>query len=295
MRKERTDRQGNSAVQHEIFDGRLRTIFEPVDATAKDQLQQLATTLSKFLYSHPRFRSLDKDGVVHGFVPKRSTSTHARVHKDAVTIVQLDLYRAFDFTKRDMVASALEDLGPPKNVQEQVDRQAFLFDALPAGFPTSPVLFNAGLLRADEELLALAREKDLRYSRYADDLVFSSEQVWVVQEAIDAIRQVLVNYGYDSHKVRVGHPTKTPTVICGVGIFRGRVMLPGKEKRRIRSALHHSLAQPPKLMIPKMGGLLGRVKQAEGRIPESLAKYKMAFVRERNRVRRQNRRAKKKR
>lgn len=289
MLKERTDRHGNSAVEHRIFDGRWRSVFEPATEAARDNLRNLATRVSEFVYSTPQFQEVFKQRVVHGFVPDRSVLTHAKTHQTAQTIVQMDLYRAFEFTRRARVITTLDKLGAPAQLQQEVSGKAFFFDLLPAGFPTSPILFTTAMLPADQELMDFAARQGFAYSRYVDDLAFSSQRPWIEQTEIDAAREILKSHGYDTHKVRAEHPTTKRALMCGVGIYKGRLLVPGKVKRDIRSGLHHALAENPEKLVARMGGLLGRVTQVERRVPGSLGKYKEAFLTERYRQRQQRR------
>ncbi len=70
---------------------------------------------------------------------------------------------------------------------------------LPTGAPTSPVLSNLICMPMDLELEALAKEHECTYTRYADDLSFSSE-ITIVEGLEDKIYDVLAKYGFKSQK-----------------------------------------------------------------------------------------------
>jgi RNA-directed DNA polymerase len=55
------------------------------------------------------------------------------------------------------------------------DDRVFLSPHLPQGAPTSPALANLSVFRLDCRLDSLSRAAGARYTRYADDLVFSGE------------------------------------------------------------------------------------------------------------------------
>lgn len=48
---------------------------------------------------------------------------------------------------------------------------------LPMGAPTSPVLSNFAMIDLDHELMNLSNAHDIKYTRYADDLTFSADEV----------------------------------------------------------------------------------------------------------------------
>lgn len=61
---------------------------------------------------------------------------------------------------------------------------------LPTGAPTSPVLSNFLMLSADRALMMLAIEHGLAYSRYADDLTFSSDAP-IAEDFLSEVQGVL--------------------------------------------------------------------------------------------------------
>lgn len=86
---------------------------------------------------------------------------------------------------------------------------------LPQGAPTSPSLANLAVRALDERLDALARSLDWTYTRYADDLAFSTRKDADRAEArqlVDAIRRELVGAGL--------RPNNAKTVIAGPGARR---------------------------------------------------------------------------
>ena len=61
---------------------------------------------------------------------------------------------------------------------------------LPMGAPTSPVVSNLICLGLDKQLIALAKGHKLVYTRYADDLTFSSE-LFISEEIILEIKKII--------------------------------------------------------------------------------------------------------
>ena len=130
---------------------------------------------------------------VNGFVPKRSIINNAIPHVSKNYVYNIDLKDFFPSIDMRRVKACLKL--PPFNLN---DKTAFLvaniccekltvskevngviknYEALvlPQGAPTSPIITNIVSQRLDRRLIGIAKRFGLTYSRYADDITFSSD------------------------------------------------------------------------------------------------------------------------
>lgn len=130
-----------------------------------------------------------------GFTEERSVVTNASVHKGQNYVFNIDLkdffpsveqrrvlkrFGAKPFYFNPEIALLLSGLCSMRVKREQADEtqthdldKEFVY-VLPQGAPTSPIITNMICDTLDRRLAGLARRFGLRYSRYADDITFSS-------------------------------------------------------------------------------------------------------------------------
>ena len=259
---------------YNIFDGRERTVYEPGPET-KQALQEQNQRLWQSLLGRGDFLSLYYERVIHGYVPRRSFLTHARWHRNAGSIFQLDLHHAFESTPKRKVIETLVNLCLDPEMIKFFEENAFINDFLPPGYPSSPLLFNTVLIPMDKRLFVFSREKGMKYSRCSDDLAFSTprEANFIPQEQIEQVKEIIKNQGYQPHKIRVGHPWSQPVPICGASLYQDRVTLPTKTVRRLRGQIHRELFLEPEPNLARVWGLLGHIKSVRGRLPDSFKRY----------------------
>jgi retron-type reverse transcriptase len=141
----------------------------------------------------------DAPDAVTGFVPGRSVIDNAARHVRKNYVYNADLKDFFPGISRKRVKGAL--MRPPFSFGEEAanilsgiccsykgivrTKRDWIEEAehngpgrppsLPQGAPSSPVLSNAVCIRLDQRLEGLARRYEVSYSRYADDITFSSD------------------------------------------------------------------------------------------------------------------------
>jgi RNA-directed DNA polymerase len=146
--------------------GKLRLITAP-----DKRLKMLQRKLAPLLDQLYRVRN-----PVHGFVPDRSVKSNAEAHLDRKFVVNLDLKDFFPSITEARVSGVLRALGVDHRVSEIVARLCCYNGYLPQGAPTSPVLSNMICYRLDTMLLQIAKASRAIYTRYADDITFSTFQ-----------------------------------------------------------------------------------------------------------------------
>lgn len=113
---------------------------------------------------------------VHGFVPARSVKTNAEAHGRRRFVINLDLQDFFPTITENRVRGLLTALNVDTRVAEIIARLCCFNSHLPQGAPTSPVLSNMICYRLDSQLMRIAKDCRAIYTRYADDITFSSYQ-----------------------------------------------------------------------------------------------------------------------
>lgn len=114
----------------------------------------------------------------HGFVSGRSIVSNARLHKKRRYVLNIDLEDFFPTIHFGRVRGLF--MGNPYNLNDEVATVLAQIcchqKILPQGAPTSPTISNMICARLDAKLQQLAKEHQCTYSRYADDITFSTNR-----------------------------------------------------------------------------------------------------------------------
>lgn len=114
----------------------------------------------------------------HGFLNERNVVSNAQSHAGQNLVLNIDLADFFPSVNFGRVRGLF--MAPPFNVGPAAATVLAQIcthkNGLPQGAPTSPVLSNFAAATLDRMLTRLARANRMRYSRYADDITFSTNQ-----------------------------------------------------------------------------------------------------------------------
>lgn len=138
-----------------------------------------------------------------------------------------------------------------KEDAEIQDYYAPLLGHLPQGAPTSPMLANLAMVRFDEIVTAIAADRGLVYSRYADDLSFSTDDNDFdrkdARTLVSLVKSELKNHGFRSHYAK--------TKICPPGSRRIVLgLLVDGDEPRLSKSYRKNLDQHLHFMSPESVG-----------------------------------------
>lgn len=197
MRPERIEAYANSTDQKSFYDElhipkrkkkngitQHRIVFSAAQAWLSDLHRTVAMLVSN---------SVNFGDHVHGFIGGRSIRTNAQAHLAAVKLIHADIKNFFDEIDIKKVETALLSLGTTSIVAQLLSRACTIDGRLRQGTRCSPVLANLVCIHLDDDFLRLAENSQSVYTRYADDITFSGDEV---PEAA-AVVQILLNHGFD--------------------------------------------------------------------------------------------------
>ncbi len=199
----------------------------------------------------------------HGFRQGRSVRTAAEPHVGRQVVLRVDLEDFFGTVTFPRVRGLLVAYGYGYEVatvlavlvteapRQPVDIEGTVYHVpvgprhCVQGAPTSPGVCNALAYRLDRRLAGLAAQRGFAYTRYADDLTFSSDEPRRVGALLGTVRDIVTDEGFrvNEAKTRVARAGRAQRV-CGVTVNE-TLGLSRQARRRLRAMIHQARLQPP--------------------------------------------------
>ncbi len=238
----------------------------------------------------------------HGFVAGRSTMSNAVPHVRREVVVNADLKDFFPSITFPRVKGIFQELGfspavatilallcteCPRQQVSYAGRELHVATgprALPQGACTSPALSNLAARALDRRLTGLAKKLGWNFTRYADDLTFSTngepaqKTAWILARLRHIAQEE--NFTVNEKKTRIQRPN-TQQSVTGIVVNR-RPNIPREMVRRIRAILHAAKSTGLKAQNREehphfeswVGGMISYIHMVN---PERAAKLKAEF------------------
>ena len=223
--------------------GGTRTIHAP-QGTLKGIQKILLIKLYNYRYTINENENI-KLNISHAFENKKSIITNARIHKNKRFIINFDLkdfFESFHFGRVKGYFEKNKYFCMPEDVARIIAQLTCYSGTLPQGAPTSPIITNLICQSLDYKILSLAKKHHLDYTRYADDLTFSTNDKKIL-ENYDTFYKSLVNIihgsGFEINEKKTRFVYKHSKQIVTGLVVNKKVNVDSTYYRNVRSMAHH--------------------------------------------------------
>jgi|BioPla2DNA2_1021312.scaffolds.fasta_scaffold17427_4 RNA-directed DNA polymerase len=253
-----------------------------------EDLKAVQRKLASALWLHQKniWKDLQiRPNISHAFEKKKSIITNAKIHKNKRFILNMDIEDFFDsfhfgrvkgffeknrhFNLPHEVAVTIAQIACYERYLPQKAPDSVIVKkicSLPQGAPTSPIITNLICQIMDRRLLAVAKNHRMDYTRYADDLTFSTNcSAFLDKEEQDSFEKELVkeinNFGFkiNEKKTRWCYKSSKQQV---TGLTVNKKLSVNKEFVKTTRAMAHRLYTKGDFEID---GKSGTIAQLEGR------------------------------
>jgi hypothetical protein len=257
MRIRKIAENADQLYRHRIIikNGKPRDVY---DATR--QLKTLQETINKNI-----LRRVTYPSYLHGGLKGKDYISDCRLHVKAKVAITEDISKFFPSIQRDDVKKIWQfffHFAP--EVAELLAKLTTREGVIPQGAKTSGFIANLLFWEEEPELVANFSEKNLRYSRFVDDITISSERFLKNEELtgiLDAIICMFRQHGLhrNRNKNRIQSSNK-PIEIHGIQVNSSRPTMPKKTRRKIRALVNRvEQISPEKMEYQQLQQVAGKV------------------------------------
>lgn len=129
-----------------------------------------------------------------GFRTGYNIAINAKVHQGAIIAIRIDIKDFFPSITKEMI---VKRMGQKFEVLAEICTKD---GVLPQGAPTSPALANLVACEMDRRMAGLAEKHQASFTRYADDLIFSSKTNKNLNKLIPMIYAIIKDCGFQPNE-----------------------------------------------------------------------------------------------
>lgn len=254
-----------------------RTIAQPI-RELKDYQRALIDLFQEYFPVH---------NVCMAYVKGKDIRRNAEIHSQNIYFLKMDFIDFFNSITPKLLWKACERAGIEFDwfEKELIEKTIFWKPSkysnklvLSIGAPSSPFISNFIMYSFDDEIARYCQEKDITYTRYADDITFSTNIPNLLFMLPDLVREVLIKlYGNAikiNHLKTVFSSKKHNRHVTGITITNSDELSIGRAKKRyIKHLVHKVIEENISLEdLNYLRGYLGFIKYVEPKFLTALEK-----------------------
>lgn len=187
--------------------GKLRFLYEPNQKIKAIQYWILRHILSKV---HPSSHAT-------AYIKGKSIKNNISPHQNNRYFLNLDIKEFFPSIKFVNIEYLFETIGYNKHQSKILALLCTCNSTLPQGAITSPAISNLVISRLDRRISGYCSNKNIIYTRYADDLTFSSNNRNILNNSSEILKNIIYSEHFDinEEKTRFTGPSRK-TIVTGL-------------------------------------------------------------------------------
>lgn len=254
-------------------DGSKRTIYAPSYSMHIMQRWILKNILEKI--SPSQYAMAFRKGSAYG------CKANAMHHIETRYGVSFDLQDFFPSIEAKRVQNVFTNIGYSSLAATILTNICTLNGVLPQGGACSPALSNLVCLSLDSRLSGLCEKRRIRFSRYADDMYFSSDSQDVLKKSVSIIRKIIEseNFVINEKKIHYYTPSNHKR-ITGItithedsGNAQPKLKASNVIKRNIRAEIHKTIVVGDYSLQDRILGEIAYVNYIEPEYKQKIQEY----------------------
>lgn len=254
-------------VEQEIpkKDGTMRTIYAPCLSLKVVQKWILKEILEKINVSEQAM----------AFVPnKNGLKANAEYHRKNIFILEMDISDFFGSIPEKKVFKLFCNIGYNVDVSAILTNLCTYEGALPQGAVTSPYIANLICYHLDARLNGFCSRRDVVYTRYADDLSFSSNIRTQLNGIENFIKYIIKDEGFEINEKKTRYLSNdVKKTITGITINNEEIHVDKALKRSLRAIINNSIAQKDYSQNDKIRGIVAYINSIEEGYKDKICVY----------------------
>ncbi|MPM20320.1 hypothetical protein SDC9_66749 [bioreactor metagenome] len=211
---------------------------------------------------------------------KKGSPTVANVkqHNNNTYIFKMDVKDFFPSVKRERIFYLFKAVGYNNYISNVLSNFCTYNEHLPQGAVTSPRLANLVCYKLDNRIEKYCTKREIVYTRYADDLTFSSNNRNILRNIHGMISKILMDEGFTPNEDKTNFMTpKSHKSITGITVNDRLIKAPKQSKKLVRAMIHHAVVSGNYSNSNKIRGYISYINSIEPGYKDKMLCYINGF------------------
>ena len=209
------------------------------------------------------------------FIPhKNGLRENAERHKKNIFLLEMDITNFFGTITEQQVYRLFCNIGYNSKVAGILANLCTYDGYLPQGAVTSPYIANLICYHMDARINGYCSRKDIVYTRYADDLTFSSSNRTLLNKVEKFIKYIVTDEGFTINDKKTRYLSNdVKKTVTGITINDDSIHVDKKFKRDLRAQIYRSIKLKDYQNNSQILGKIAYVNSIEAGYRDKIFKY----------------------